>query len=114
MEESLFDDTPKRWSTPNHCRRCHYPMAGTQEACPACHRPARLFSRLVGQRLWSRFVDTLASALGVAQILLILLAGLTVAYYLSPLLLLFPLAALSADPPASRGGKTVSRGRRRT
>ena len=88
-------------------------MAGSLEECPACQRPARLWSALSGRRLWKRFGEALANALGVAQILVLLLLGLTVAYYLSPLLLLFPLVALSADPPASRGGKTISYGRPR-
>jgi hypothetical protein len=51
---------------------------------------------------------------GLLQGLMLLLGGLVLAYYLSPLLLLFPLALLSAKPPASRGGKTVSHGRRRS
>jgi hypothetical protein len=112
MEKPPFEETV-RWSRPQQCRGCHYPMARGLELCPACHKPARLFSSLAGRLLWQRLGETAAGAWGVAQILLLLLAVLTVAYYLSPLLMLFPLVALSADPPASRGGKTIVAGRRR-
>lgn len=112
MEEPTFDDITA-WSRPDRCRRCHYPMARSVEACPACHKPVRLFSLLSGRLLCQHLGKTAASLWGIAQMLLLLVIVLTVAYYLSPLLLLFPLVALSADPPASRGGKTVVVARRR-
>lgn len=87
-------------------------MARGLEACPSCQRPARLLSSVAGRLLWKRLRELGATALIVVQALVIVVLGLLLAYYLSPILLLFPLVALSADPPASRGGKTVSHGRR--
>lgn len=64
--------------------------------------------------LWRRCGQMMRNLWAVLQVAVMLLAGLTLAYYLSPLLLLFPLVALCQEPPASRGGKTVSHGRPRT
>lgn len=111
MEDPRFDNT-MAWSQPDRCRRCRYPMASSAEVCPACSKPVRLFSAISGRLLFQRLGRTAASVWGVLQLLLLLLVGLTVAYYLSPLLLFFPLVALSAEPPASRGGKTVVVARR--
>lgn len=112
MEEPHFDHSTD-WSRPAQCRRCRYPMARGLESCPSCQRPARLLSPAAGRQLWRRVGEVASAAFGLAQGLGLLLLGLLLAYYLSPILLLFPLVALSADPPASRGGKTVTQGRRR-
>lgn len=87
-------------------------MARSIDRCPSCRRARRPWSfraltrygranRSGLQQLW-RFSLLASLALG----------ALVLAYYLSPLLLLFPLAALSAPRPASRGGRTVVCGRR--
>ena len=112
MEEPHFDHETG-WSQPAQCRRCRYPMARDLEACPSCQRPVRFFSAVSGRALGQRLGGVARSAFGIAQGLVMIVIALALAYYLSPLLLLFPLVALSADPPASRGGKTVSYGRRR-
>lgn len=88
-------------------------MAQSLEACPSCQRPARLLSPLMLHRFGRRAAELLRKLVGIAQLIVLCLAGLTLAYYLSPLLLLFPLLAVVWKPPASRGGKTVVIARRR-
>ncbi len=88
-------------------------MAYGAELCPHCAGSARRLSRWTlrtgvraARSLFSRVFDHLA-------VLLLLLLGLGLAYLLSPLLLFFPFLFIGARPPASRGGKTVARGRTR-
>jgi hypothetical protein len=106
MRDQPWDETSV-WSQPDQCRSCRYPVAESVQLCPACLRPMHLFSVVSGRFFLQRFRQTVSNLWGSLQLLILVLLGLTVVYYLSPLLLLFPLAALSADPPASRGGKTV-------
>lgn len=112
MEEPPFEQTTARWSRPRCCHRCGYPMAQSLDACPSCERPAHALSRSALRRLGRKGLGILRSLLGFCQLCIVIIAGLTLAYYLSPLLLLFPLGAVLLKPSASRGGKTVVVGRR--
>lgn len=88
-------------------------MAGAQALCPSCGSSRRLFSRANWNRHRGRLRIILRDLVGLAQVLVLGGLGLVLMLKLSPLILLFPIFLICCSPPASRGGKTVVRGRRR-
>lgn len=88
-------------------------MADGTNRCPSCDRATRLFTPPTGRASWHWLKRVGQNVWDASQLLVFLVIALSIAYYLSPLLLMFPLAALFCTPPASRGGRTVSRGKRR-
>lgn len=101
------------WTTPHRCRRCRYPVALGYAVCPSCGRSAEMFSSHNRKRWLDGIRRRLILLAEVCFLLALAALALTLQQKLSPLLLLLPIFLIFAPPPASRGGRTRVRGKKR-
>lgn len=113
MSEWAIFDSDNQWGSFNPCPHCAYPLPRTQPLCPSCHHPRSWLSWqgliVLKQRAFRATRISLSLLLFAGAFLIVVI----VATQLAPLLVIFPLLAVASPPPASRGGRTVARGKKR-